>query len=82
MELYKNTVGVSPKGGEPANIFQVSCIPWSSFTGFDLNLYNGGKYPLPVFFIEKYFQSDENIMVLFSIRVHHSVVAVFTFADL
>ena len=73
MKFYKNTAGFSPKGKEPANIFQVSCIPWSSLTGFDLKLYDGGSYLLPIFTIGKYFQSEEKIMLPFSIRAHRSV---------
>lgn len=37
------------------NLFNVSCIPWSSFTGFNLNLQNGYDYFLPIFTIGKYF---------------------------
>ena len=40
MARYRNAPELSkPPAGK--NLFNVSCIPWSSFTGFNLNLQNG-----------------------------------------
>ena len=35
------------------NYFNVSCIPWTNFTGFNLNLQQGYEYLLPIFTIGK-----------------------------
>ena len=54
MARYRNAPELSkPPAGK--NLFNVSCIPWSSFTGFNLNLQNGYDYFLPIFTIGKYF---------------------------
>lgn len=55
------------------NIFNVSCIPWTSFTGFNLNMQNGYDYFLPIFTIGKYFTSEKEILLPLALQVHHGV---------
>ncbi len=55
------------------NYFNVSCIPWTSFTGFNLNLQKGYDYLLPIFTIGKYFSNSNKIMLPLAIQVHHAV---------
>lgn len=61
------------KGNEPKNTFNVSCIPWTSFTGFNLNLYTEGNYLLPIITYGKYFKQDERIILPLSLQMHHAV---------
>lgn len=55
------------------NVFNVSCVPWISFTGFNLNLAKGYDYYLPIFTIGKYFEQGEKILLPLAIQVHHGV---------
>lgn len=55
------------------NIFHVSCIPWATFTGFNLNLQKGYEYLLPIFTIGKYFSNGDTILLPMAIQVHHAV---------
>ncbi len=55
------------------NYFSVSCIPWTSFTGFNLNLQKGYDYLLPIFTMGKYFPEGDKIMLPLAIQVHHAV---------
>lgn len=72
MSLYKSDFNNSkPLVGK--NYFNVSCIPWTSFTGFNLNLQQGYDYLLPIFTIGKYFSDDNKIMLPLAIQVHHAV---------
>ena len=57
----------------PENIFNVSLIPWTSFTGFNLNLQKGYDYLAPIFTIGKYFQQEDKILIPLAVQVHHSV---------
>ena len=57
----------------PENIFNVSLIPWTSFTGFNLNLQKGYDYLPPIFTIGKYFNQDEKTLIPMAVQVHHSV---------
>lgn len=55
------------------NYFNVSCIPWTTFTGFNLNLQKSYDFLPPIFTIGKYFSDGNNIMVPLAIQVHHAV---------
>ncbi|WMJ23400.1 type A chloramphenicol O-acetyltransferase [Paludicola sp. MB14-C6] len=73
IQQYSNAVGFLPKPNEPSNTFPISCIPWTSFTGFQLNIYNEGDYLLPIFTIGRYFEQDGKWLLPISIQVHHAV---------
>jgi chloramphenicol O-acetyltransferase type A len=49
------------------------CIPWVSFTGFNLNIFTEGTYLLPIFTMGKYFQQDEKILLPLSGHFHYAV---------
>ncbi|MBM7868647.1 chloramphenicol O-acetyltransferase type A [Clostridium pascui] len=70
---YGDIMSFTPKLNEPMNTFPISCIPWVSFTGFNLNIYNDGTYLVPIFTIGKYFKQDDKILIPMSIQVHHAV---------
>lgn len=70
---YGDIMRVTPKLNEPADTFPISCIPWVSFTGFNLNVYNDGRYLVPIFTIGKYFEQNNKIFIPMSIQVHHAV---------
>lgn len=57
----------------PEDVFNISAIPWSSFTGFHLNLAPDSGYLLPIFTIGKYRESDEKILLPLAVQVHHAV---------
>ena len=72
MLKYQNDFSISkPLSGK--NHFNVSCIPWSSFTSFNLNLQQGYDYLLPIFTLGKFFPSDEKTLLPLAIQVHHAV---------
>lgn len=73
IKTYGNIMEFTPKINEPANTFPISSIPWVSFTGFNLNIYNDGKYLLPIFTTGKYFEQNSKIFIPISIQVHHAV---------
>ena len=72
MKLYSN-IKAGSKPFEGSNIFNVSCIPWTSFTGFNLNLQKGYDYLLPIFTLGKYFSDGNKFLLPLAIQVHHAV---------
>ena len=70
---YGSSKGFLGKPGTPPNVFNVSSIPWVSFTGFNLNLPKVTDYLLPIFTIGKYFQTDDKTWLPIAIQVHHAV---------
>lgn len=72
MLLYQSDCKRSkPRVGR--NLFSVSCIPWTSFTGFNLHLEKGYDYFPPIFTIGKYFADGAKIQLLLAVQVHHAV---------
>ncbi len=72
MSRYKHDyIQSKPLTGK--NYFNVSYIPWTSFTGFTLNLQRGYDYLLPIFTMGKYFPEGEKRMLPLAIQVHHAV---------
>lgn len=73
MRLYTNVHGLFTKENIPPNVFPISSIPWSSFTGFNLNINNDGDFLLPIITCGKYFNEENKVMLPVSLQVHHSV---------
>ena len=72
MNIYQHKP-FNSKPRKTNNIFNVSCIPWVSFTGFNLNLQKGYNYFLPMFTIGKYHTEGDKTILPFAIQVHHAV---------
>lgn len=64
---------IDAKPNTPANVFPISSLPWTTFTGFNLNIFADGTYLLPIFTYGKYFQDGNRYLIPLSIQVHHAV---------
>lgn len=73
IQKYGALEGIAPKPDMPANVFDISNIPWTSFSGFNLNLPKGASYLLPIFTLGKYFSQEKRILLPISVQVHHAV---------
>ncbi|WMJ83742.1 type A chloramphenicol O-acetyltransferase [Oscillospiraceae bacterium LTW-04] len=73
MNSYGNGRATTSKPTQENNLFTVSCIPWVSFTGFNLNLQKGYDYFPPIFTMGKYFSDNQKVLLPLSIQVHHAV---------
>ena len=73
IKQFGNNYGIEAKPDTPANTFPISSLPWTSFTGFNLNIFADGSYLLPIFTYGKYFQQEGKYLIPLSIQVHHAV---------
>lgn len=64
---------IDAKPNTPANVFPISSLPWTTFTGFNLNIFADGTYLLPIFTYGKYFKDGNRYLIPLSIQVHHAV---------
>ncbi len=55
------------------NNFNVSVLPWTSFTGFNLNLPKGYNHFPPIFTIGKYYTHENKILLPMAIQVNHAI---------
>ena len=73
IKLFGRNYGLDAKPNTPANTFPVSSLPWTAFTGFNLNIFADGSYLMPIFTYGKFFQQDGKYLIPLSIQVHHAV---------
>ena len=66
-----NDGSFQPQGEIPANLLNVSSIPWLDFTAFNLNL--PSTYLLPILTIGKYDERDGRTFMPLAVQVHHAV---------
>lgn len=73
IEKYANNNDLFPKPDCPPNCVPISCIPWTSFTGFNLNLFDDNQFLLPIVTIGKYFEQGNTLQLPVCLQIHHAV---------
>lgn len=73
VETYIGSGTLFPKTPIPENNVPISMIPWSSFTGFNLNINHNEDYLLPIITGGKYTQVNGEFCLPVSLQVHHAV---------
>ena len=73
MEDARKAVLERAKDGTPANSFNISMVPWLEFTAMNINVFDDGKFLLPIFTMGKYFERDGKRYLPLAIQVHHAV---------
>lgn len=68
-----NSLDFFPQGELPPNTFDVSSVPWTSFTGFTLNIENGASHLAPIVTIGKYVERGERLFMPLALQLHHAV---------
>lgn len=61
-----------PQGPPPPNCFDVSSLPWTSFTGFTLNVAGGWDHLAPIFTLGRYVERGGRTMLPLAVQVHHA----------
>lgn len=72
-DKYGNIEGISAKQDVPDNTFPISSLPWTTFTGFNLNIFADGSFLLPIFTYGKYIKKEGKFFIPLSIQAHHAV---------
>ncbi|MBQ4610450.1 MAG: type A chloramphenicol O-acetyltransferase [Clostridia bacterium] len=70
---YSTSKRYAPKEGTPENSFNISMLPWLEFSSVNINVFDDGKFLLPIFTMGRYFERDGKRMLPLSIQVHHAV---------
>lgn len=58
---------------QPANCFNISCLPWVHYSHVDLHIFDEGKTLCPMVIWGKYQEQDGKIMLPLSLQIHHAV---------
>lgn len=70
---YSHSTHYAPKDGTPVNSFNISMLPWVGFSSVNINVYDEGKFLLPIFTMGKFSERDGKRLLPLSIQVHHAV---------
>ncbi|MEF3402281.1 CatA-like O-acetyltransferase [Agromyces sp. CCNWLW203] len=61
-----------PQGPLPPNVFDVSSLPWTSFTGFTLQIDGGTSHLLPIFTLGRYVEREGRTLLPIAVQIHHA----------
>jgi chloramphenicol O-acetyltransferase type A len=72
MARYKDTTSFSPQGEPPANCFDVSSLPWTDFTSFNLMIDSGSSHLLPIFTLGRHTHRGASTLLPLAVQIHHA----------
>ncbi|MFS0910807.1 CatA-like O-acetyltransferase [Microbacterium sp. 179-I 3D2 NHS] len=61
-----------PQPDVPPNTFDVSSVPWTSFTGFSLQVRDGFDHLAPIFTIGRYVERGRHRVMPIAVQMHHA----------
>lgn len=72
IEKYGEKRSMAVKGKFPPNCFDMSSLPWSSFTSFDCPPTHDVVWLPPFVMVGRFFESNDKMLLPVSISVHHA----------
>ncbi|MEN0103127.1 MAG: CatA-like O-acetyltransferase [Curtobacterium sp.] len=72
LATYRTATTMFPQQPRPANLFDVSSLPWRSFSGFTIQVRDGWDHLLPIFTIGRYHERDGRTLMPLAVQVHHA----------
>lgn len=70
---HRDATEVFPQGfPPPANVFDISSFPWTSFTGFTLAMEGGWDHLAPNFTLGRYVERDGEALLPLAVQIHHA----------
>ncbi len=69
---YQHATTLFPQSDMPPNTFDVSSVPWASFTSFTLQIEGGHRHLLPIITIGKHLERDGCSALPIAIQLHHA----------
>ena len=73
IEKYSGIQSMYAKENFPPNFYDITSIPWVSFTDFQIDMYEvDGTWLLPMVAIGKFFNFGDKVLMPVSIKLHHA----------
>ncbi len=79
---HRHATSMFPQGEPPADSFDISSLPWASFTAFDLHIASGWDHFLPIFTLGRYVERDGRSLLPLAVQMHHAAADGFHVARL
>jgi chloramphenicol O-acetyltransferase type A len=72
LEEHRRATAFFPQQDTPENVFDVSSLPWSSFTAFTLEIADHGDHLLPIFTLGRHVERGGRTLVPLALQIHHA----------
>ncbi|MFF2653709.1 type A chloramphenicol O-acetyltransferase [Streptomyces sp. NPDC058045] len=72
LQVHARATEFFPQGQPPANTFDVSSLPWASFTGFNLNIGGDQDHLAPIFTLGRYTEREGRVLLPLAVQIHHA----------
>lgn len=82
IEHYQGAYELFPQPDVPENVFDISAIPWASFTGFTLDIQGGYQHLAPIITLGRRVHRDGRSSLPIAVQVHHATADGFHVARL
>jgi chloramphenicol O-acetyltransferase type A len=69
---YRDDTRMFPQEDRPRNVFDVSSLPWTSFTGFALHVRDGWDHLLPIITLGRYRERDGRTLLPVALQINHA----------
>lgn len=69
---HADAVELFPQGAPPPNTFDVSSLPWTSFSGFSLQVDGAQDHLAPIFTLGRYVEREGRIFLPMAVQIHHA----------
>lgn len=69
---HRDATDFFPQGAPPRHSFDISSLPWTSFTGFTLNVDGGWDHLAPIFTLGRYVEREGRTLLPLAIQIHHA----------
>lgn len=79
---HRDATTMFPQGELPPDSFDISSLPWTSFTAFDLHITSDGEHFLPIFTLGRYVDRDGRTFLPLAVQMHHAAADGFHVARL
>lgn len=79
---HRDATSMFPQGELPPDTFDISSLPWTSFTAFDLHIRSAWEHFLPIFTLGQHVERDGRTLLPLTVQVHHAAADGFHVARL
>ncbi|WP_020575978.1 type A chloramphenicol O-acetyltransferase [Actinopolymorpha alba] len=69
---HRYATSMFPQGSLPPNVFDVSSLPWTDFTGFTLQIAKGWAHFQPIFTLGRYIERAGRTLLPLAVQIHHA----------
>jgi chloramphenicol O-acetyltransferase type A len=72
IDRHRDDHRMFPQDDRPTNVFDVSSLPWTSFTGFALHVRDGWQHLMPIITLGRYREVDGRTRMPLALQINHA----------